>query len=116
MAGAETLGAVKADSVLAREMINRLQQTDHRAIVEFPVQWTDFQHGNLMHALGAKSFNLRWHQDRVNLNDEAFYYCSTQSNGELGERELREEVKLQEEGEDNGALYTGEWCKDKEIR
>ena len=60
IAGAESLGVVAANSILARELLERLQNTGLDGVISFPEEWKDFHAGKLEHALGAESFNIPW--------------------------------------------------------
>ena len=58
MAGAETYGYVSAESILAVEMLKRLQKEGRDGVISFPGSWVDFNCGKLEHAMGALSFKM----------------------------------------------------------
>ena len=53
MAGAESLGVVKSESVLAQELLVRCHRDGTDGVISFPQLGIDFVHGKLEHALGA---------------------------------------------------------------
>ena len=60
LAGADALGVVSAKSILADEILYRMQQKseENDGIIEFPESWIDFQYGKFEHAMGALSFKM----------------------------------------------------------
>ena len=61
MSGAESNSTVAANSILAREMLDRLQSWGAKGYITFPDTWVNFVAGNDGHAKGAKKFSIRWH-------------------------------------------------------
>jgi hypothetical protein len=59
IAGAETKSTVAADSVVARELLERLQREGQKdGVIRFPEIANDFDHGLLVHAKGAQGFGI----------------------------------------------------------
>ena len=61
--GAESLGVVDADSVLAREMLGRFEDcasVGGVGVVTIPLDLNDWRFGNVKSALGAQSVRLEW--------------------------------------------------------
>ena len=119
IAGAESLGTVKAESILADEILERLRIKGVHRTIEFPDVWTDFRHGNLGYAIGAASFTMKWYQERVDLEEETFFYTPVEYSATLGDRENRQTKVLEEtetDFEDSCADYSGEWLVGSETR
>ena len=81
MSGAESNSTVAANSILAREMLDRLQTWGSKGYITFPDAWVNFVAGNDGHAKGAKKFSIRWYQDKVDMESDvrnnyeyAFFY------------------------------------------
>ena len=61
LAGAETKATVEADSVVARELLERLQkEAEKDGIIRLPEFAKNFDHGLLVHAKGAQGFGIQW--------------------------------------------------------
>jgi hypothetical protein len=59
LSGAETKSTVKADSVVARELLERFQREAERdGIIRFPDFATNFEHGLLTSAKGSHAFAI----------------------------------------------------------
>ena len=58
--GAESLGVVAADSVIARELHELFNVEGAAGVLEFPRVLKDWRHGNIKNALGAQSFSVEW--------------------------------------------------------
>ena len=65
VAGAETEGVQAADSPLARELLIRFMEEGLEGYIPFPNFGINFPKGKLEHAMGAGSFKIMWHQDRL---------------------------------------------------
>ena len=116
IAGAEQLGVVSAESVLAREILDRMQKDGKlRGVISFPQFGSNFKNGNLRHALGARSWKIQFHEDRLNLDEQTFFYSSNENEENLKLRETRS-IELTENEKGEMIEYTGEWISGEEIR
>ena len=61
MSGAEVKSVVDADSVLAREFVEKMQKdSQYNGIIGFPEVGKNFDHGVLVPAKGAQAFSIQW--------------------------------------------------------
>ena len=68
MNGAEVKSTVDADSVIARELVERMQKDGQtNGIVKFPDVGKNFDHGVLVPAKGAHAFSIDWVRIKINV-------------------------------------------------
>ena len=106
---------------MAIETLERLQSGGSQ--ITFPSIWTDFRFGHHAWRLGSapdsKRFSITWHQEKISLDEQTFFYTTEEHRTLLGKIESRDTYTVREANyhhPDNGALYTGEWRVDRRVR
>ena len=61
---------------MAHEVLERLQQSGSEGVITFPDIFSNFSSGKIRSATGAARFSLKWHQDRVELDEQSFFYMT----------------------------------------
>ena len=65
--------------------------------------------------MGARSWKIQFHEDRLNLDEETFFYSSNENEENLKLRHVRS-IQLTENEKGEVIEYTGEWLSGTEIR
>lgn len=92
---------------------------DEQGVIEFPREWQGFKYGKLEHAVQALAWNAIWHEDLIDMDEKSFFWVGAEVDKSYGYREKRESQALHDVGgvgDDNGAVYHGEWLVGTDTR
>ena len=106
---------------LAQKLLEHLQAAggDEQGVIEFPREWQGFKYGKLEHAVQALAWNAIWHEDLIDMDEKSFFWVGAEVDKSYGYREKRESQTLHDVGgvgDDNGAVYHGEWLVGTDTR
>ena len=86
LSNTESLHSIHTSSVMAREVLERLEQhgSSSEGTITLPDAFTNFGLGKISSAIGAARFSIKWHEDRVDIKEKDFFYITDKQKASYG--------------------------------